>query len=265
MDHVRCFASRPTTNATESLFLPCFLPSTQLQLLIMLKSLTTCVSRRLVNRIKFYSETVIPELRMEHDGLLVIVNVVDRTIGEDQESGVLQATYNSLAQSVRIEVVVPMTVTGPWFAEFIPSFKRSLRHELEHYRQHQRSGSLLGDVLKPHVTVAGNFPGKLEQSPWKSVGQAARYFLNPLEVEAHVVGLKMEAQTRRVPFYVVLRETVKKVYKNLLAAGFSTGGSRLVGRRVYEVWGFYALTRYSYLRTTKKPTTKVLDIAVERW
>jgi len=217
-----------------------------------MKGVTTGVSRLLVNHIKFYAESVIPEFRIQYGDVLVIVNVVDRSL-EESDTAVVQANYNALSQSVRVEVVAPVDITGSWFSKFIPEFKRSLRHELEHFSQHKRAG-LTGDVLMPFLILDGSLKGKPEKGPWRTVGMAARYLLNPVEIEAHVVGIKMEANARRTKFQVVFKEILEMIRENLHEAGFTGAGVSFLIRRLFQVWGFYALARYPSLRrrTIKK-------------
>lgn len=226
-----------------------------------MNGITSRISRMVVRHIKFYSEQEIPEFRVNHGMVQVVVTFPDRlSLGpsNDQE---INATYNALSQTVRIRLFVPWEITGYWLSEFIPAFKRGLRHELEHFRQHMRAG-LLGSVLKPLLTVHGQIPGQLERGPWTSVGMAARYLLNPLEVEAHVMGIKMEAKTRKVKFHVVLSETVAKINKNLLESEFEIARVIFLVRRVYEIWGFYALKRFPSLRRKKPLTIKVRSVRV---
>lgn len=220
-----------------------------------MKGVTTGVSRFLVNHIKFYAETVIPEFRVQYGDVLVIVNVVDRSL-EESETGVVQANYNALSQSVRVEVVAPVDITGAWFSKFIPRFKQSLRHELEHFSQHKRAG-LLGDVLTPFLTMDGSLKGKPEKGPWTTVGMAARYLLNPVEIEAHVVGIQTEARTRRTKFQVVFKENLDTIKENLQEAGFDEARVSFLIRRLFQVWGFYALARYPSLRRRAKKKVRV--------
>jgi hypothetical protein len=217
----------------------------------MKRSITTMISRRVINHIKTYSDARIPELRLDYDELLVIVSVVERSTDVGDDGEVLTATYNSLSQTIRFELAIPQQITGPWFSKFLSVFKKSLRHELEHYLQHKRSGSFSGDVLKPLLVIQGSFKGNPEKGPWTSVGMAARYLLNPLEVEAHVVGLWMEAKYRKVKFCVVLKEAMERITKELLESNFEANLVGFLTRRVYEIWGFYALTRFPSLRGRK--------------
>lgn len=211
-----------------------------------MRNVTTPVSRSVVKHIKAYSEMIIPEFRVSYGDLLVIVTTYERTLQDSLQE--IKATYNTLSQTIRISVVVPYDITGSWLAEFVPRFKRSLRHEFEHYRQHQRSGNHLGGAMVPHTTVEGHIPGNPIQGPWTTVLMAARYLLNPLEIEAHVVGMKMEAQTRRVAFSKVLAETLQKIHGNFLELDFSASSSNYLIYQVYQTWGFYALKRFPSLR-----------------
>lgn len=220
-----------------------------------MKGVTTWVSRFLVNHIKLHADTVIPEFRGRYGDVLVIVNVVDRSLDES-EAGVVQATYNTLSQTVRVELVVPAKMTNAWFCKLIPGFKRSLRHELEHFSQHKRAG-LLGDVLTPFQAVEGSIKGKPEKSPWTTIGMAARYLLNPVEIEAYVVGIRMEANARRTKFQVAFKEALDMIKENLQEAGFDDTRVSFLIRRLFQVWGFYALARYPSLRRRAKKKVRV--------
>lgn len=225
-----------------------------------MKGVTTGVSRFLVNHIKFYAETVIPEFRVQYGDVLVVVNVVDRSF-EDAETGVVKANYNALSQAVRVEVVAPVDITGTWFSKFIPSLKRSLRHELEHFSQHKRAGLLEGDLV-PFLVMDGSLKGKPEKGPWTTVGMAARYLLNPVEIEAHVVGIQTEARTRRAKFQVVFKEILNKIQENLRDSGFDDARVSFLIRRLYQTWGFYAMARYPSLR--KKKAKKKVRVMIQK-
>ena len=213
-----------------------------------MKAVTTWVSRFVVDHIKSYAETVIPEFRVQYGDVLVIVNVVDRSL-EEPETGVVQANYNVLSQSVRVEVVAPVDITGAWFSKFIPEFKRSLRHELEHFSQHKRAG-LLGDVLTPFLTMDGSLKGKPEKGPWTTVGMAARYLLNPVEIEAHVVGIRIEATARRTKFQVVFKEILDTIKENLRRFADGRPAGRTVAARLRRE-GFSYDTRRRLVRCTR--------------
>lgn len=222
-----------------------------IQDLMKTKAFTTVTSRCMVEHIKLYAaSTKIPEYRDWHKNLMVLVNVVERTC-EESDTGILSASYDLLGQIIKIDIVAPVDITNNWFSKFIPSFKRSLRHELEHYTQHVRGG-LENDVLMPLLTIDGSFKGKAHKGPWKSAVEAARYLLNPLEIEAHVVGIRQESKARRVKFHVVLKEVIGKIGTNLRDSGFDETKISFMSRRLYQVWGFYALARYSSLRR-KRP------------
>jgi hypothetical protein len=69
-----------------------------------------------------------------------------------------------------------------------------------------------------------------------------------LASRAHVVGIKFEAQARRTKFQVVFKEILNRIKFNLQDAGFEEKRVGLLIRRLYQVWGFYALARYPSLR-----------------
>lgn len=224
-----------------------------------MNAITRQISRMVVRHIKFYSDQEIPEFRVNHGRVQVVVTFPDRLSIDPSGEQEINATYNALSQTVRIRLFVPWEVTGYWLSGFIPVFKRSLRHELEHFCQHERAG-LLGNVLKPLLIIHGQIPGQPERGHWTSVGMAARYLLNPLEVEAHVMGIRMEAKTRKVKFHVVLSETVAKINKSLLESEFEIARVIFLVQRVYKIWGFYALKRFPSLRRKKQLTFKARSV-----
>jgi hypothetical protein len=216
------------------------------------RSLTTTVSRAVVNHIKTHYTARIPEFRIEHKELLVIVTVGERTVSTIDPGEVLMATYNSLSKTIHIELSVPIDLDNTWFAGFIPVFKRSFRHELEHFRQHKRSGDLSSEAMKPLLVVNDSFTGKPVRGPFVNLSGAVRYLLNPLEVEAHVLGIRTESKYRKVKFHVALKEAVQKIELDLTESGFQESKAKFVGKRVYETWGLYALVRFPSLRPRRK-------------
>jgi hypothetical protein len=210
------------------------------------KGITTRISRCLVNHIKLYGHTTIPLFKIQDGSAFVLAQFVNRS-AFFEEQGVAHAAYNTLSQTIKLDIVVPIEIADDWFSEFIPELKRSLRHELEHHYQHKRAG-LLESELTPYMILDGAIKGPLEQGPWTGVGAAARYLLNPVEIEAHVVGIKFEAQARRTKFQVVFKEILNRIKFNLQDAGFEEKRVGLLIRRLYQVWGFYALARYPSLR-----------------
>lgn len=220
------------------------------------RSLTTTVSRAVVNHIKATYMFRIPELRYEYKELLVIVTVVERTTSTFDRGEVLSATYNGLSKTIRIELSIPIEIDNIWFAEFIPVFKRSFRHELEHFCQHKRSGSLADDKMKPLLIVNENFNGKPEKGPFVNLAMAIRYLLNPLEVEAHVLGIRTEAKHRKIKFNVALKDAVQKIKVDLEESGFKESRTDFVARRVYETWGTYALARFPSLRPRRRKVVR---------
>lgn len=213
-----------------------------------------------MDHIKEYSNLTIPDYRKYHENLMIWVAVVDRS-DESAETGVVRSSYNSLSQTIKVEVVSPINLTHDWFSKFIPSFKRTVRHELEHYSQHRRGG-LQTDSLVPLMTLDGSFKGKPERGPWATVGGAAKYYLNPVEIEAHVVGIQREARARRVKFHIVFKEIIEKICSNLRENGFDERKVGFMSRRLYQVWGFYALARYPSLR--RRIVRKKIRVSVQK-
>jgi len=215
------------------------------------RSFTTALSRIIVNHIKYHSSSLIPEIRFEQDELLVIATVVERTTVAHDVGGVNSATYNSLSKTIRIELSVPLNINSTWWMPFIAKLKKVIRHEYEHYVQHKRSGDLSSDALKPLLIVNDNYNGKPTNKPWLKISDALRYLLNPIEVEAHVMGIAAVAKYRKIKFNVVLKEVLKDIEEEL-SYDFKDSHIRFLLRRVYETWGFYALARFPSLRVKRQ-------------
>jgi hypothetical protein len=68
----------------------------------------------------------------------------------------------------------------------------------------------------------------------------------------------MEANARRTKFQVVFKEILDTIKENLQEAGFDEARVLFLIRRLFQVWGFYALARYPSLRRKAKKKVRVL-------
>lgn len=205
--------------------------------------LTTKLSREIVNWLKSHKEKETTPTFKSQVGDLFIRVEFERAPGALRTSGgFFSVAYNEIS----IKILLPEVLKLEELSKLIPELKNLLRHELEHYRQTQR-GSKINKTLGTHYTAPNTNSGDRYTfgDIYKNVADARAYFLQPIEVEAIVMGLYKQAKTSKVPLMELIASFTTKIGNSLYSAGVPRTEAFQTAKEIYDVWKNYAQKRLS--------------------
>lgn len=152
------------------------------------------------------------------------------------------------------------------FQELLPDLKNALRHELEHYRQIERGAddwSWRSDwkqhnATRPVTPVSRDTMNYVFSDPYAT----QKYFLNPLEVEAFVVGAYKQAKSMRVPLSKVLKANIDEIGTTMDEEGVPVDQIKAVSQAIWNAWTAYVKTRLpkAIMERKNSMSTKLKDI-----
>ena len=105
----------------------------------------------------------------------------------------------------------------------------TIRHELEHAIQHAYE-RMSNDYQSAYVA-------------WDVPDSVAAYYLDPLEVEAHVMGLHMYAKKKHFALRNVLAIKAQRLKTNMVYSGVPKSTSEALAARILGAWIEYANQR----------------------
>jgi hypothetical protein len=108
----------------------------------------------------------------------------------------------------------------------------ALRHELEHS----------GQDIEELMDCIGNLTDQTDI--WKSLKNAAEYYLCPAEVKAHVAGFMKRAKSAKEPLADVIDYELYRIYDTGKSAGFSEEDLHDLMAHMRDNYHSYAIHRY---------------------
>jgi hypothetical protein len=212
---------------------------------------TTELSRIFLNHIKQFGNEK-PESKEftygEHGETTVSFTFEDDFEGGEPE--IADGTFNANEQSVSVVTSWPVEMNGDvrlHYQKLQGELKNALRHELEHLRQivrGSRDSSWKTDWKQHKATKAVNptHPDVTEMVFYDPVA-TKKYLLNPLEVEAFVMGGYKEAKSKKLPLSQVLKSNLDQLLSSMELGGISSKDRFMIGAEVWNAWKSYVKDR----------------------
>ncbi len=227
---------------------------------------TTVLSRLFVNHIKQFGGEMPESLNSSIAGVDVVFLFEEDPIRELPRVG--DAGFDADAREIEIRVDWP---TEPFeltqaLQELLPDLKNALRHELEHFRQIQRGAKDYAwrSDWKQHNASRATLPvgGDVMDRIFKDALATRKYFLNPLEVEAFVMGAYKQAKSMRVPLSAVLKVNIDEIGTTMDEEGVDVAEIKAVSQDIWNAWIAYVRTRLpkAIMESRNGMSTKLKDI-----
>ncbi len=145
---------------------------------------------------------------------------------------VVQGSYSK--RNYGEEILITIEVNKAWenfnlakkvFPSLLSNLKMTIRHEIEHTNQ---------DISTADYPYTKN-----------NIDDILQYFLEPLEVEAFVVGLYKKAKMKKVSFYELMYKYIERqVYAWSIELGVSEQDATSAIQKIKDAWESYARKRF---------------------
>ena len=210
---------------------------------------TTAIKRHVINAIKddevrdYFKENGEAQFKLqdipEIDEIEYLRDVI--VFMEDGESIGASASYEydldatpeqRKESDLRINLVLPRDFSDQLMSYINDELTDSIRHELEHSGQETWE---LMDCQKKTPTA---------DIIWKSLKNAAEYYMCAAEIKAHVAGFMKRAKSNKKPLSEVIDAELYRIYETGLSAGFTESELHNLMSEMRTKYYEYAKRRY---------------------
>lgn len=183
--------------------------------------LTTQLSRYIIKHLKYYNKySTNNPVRVIFGGMSYDVNFRFQQTNTNTK---IHGGFNP-PNNIELTVKLPKNFfdSNLNWNNFIPVLKRDLRHELEHLQQYKRHEKAYGfdpnkttsqdPIFQTHNNKQSISYGISDQTT-RNIEYWKKYLLDPMEIEAFVMGLYKQAKTSKDDFWFVMHNFLSEKYE----------------------------------------------------